>query len=126
MDKKEDFFEETYGLYTSYVDDRILLLKIQAAEKSGKLMSALVTMAVVALFTFFILLFLSIMGGYYFAEITGSMFYGFSIIAGIYVFLLLVFLFLNKRVLSKRIINMVIRIFFERSAVETDLNKEDE
>jgi hypothetical protein len=125
-EKKDDFFEETYGLLTDYVDDRILLLKIQAAEKSGKLMSAFVTMAVVALFTFFILMFISIMGGYYFAEKTGSTFYGFSIIAGIYVVLLMIFLVLDKRIFSKRIVNVVIKIFFERSAVESDLSKEDE
>ncbi len=125
-ENKEDFLEETYGLFTDYVDDRVLLLKIQAAEKSGKLVSALFRMVVVALFTFFILLFVSIMGGYYFAEVTGSTFYGFSIIAGIYIFLLLLFLFLDKQVFSKRIINLVVRIFFERSAVETDLSKDNE
>jgi len=113
-------------LFTKYVDERILLLKIQAAEKAGKLTSALITLAVVALFTFFILLFVSIMGGYYFAEVTGSTFYGFSIIAGIYVVLLLLFLVLHKHILSRRIINMVIRIFFEKSHVENDLNEQDE
>lgn len=123
---KKDFFEETYGVFTDYVDDRMLLLKIQAAEKSGKLISAIIKMAVVALFIFFILLFVSIMGGYYFAELTGSMFYGFSIVAGIYIFLLLIFLLINKQFLSKRIMNTVIRIFFERSAVETDLNNEED
>lgn len=123
---KKDFFEETYGVFTEYVDDRMLLLKIQAAEKSGKLISAIIKMAVVALFIFFILLFVSIMGGYYFAELTGSMFYGFSIVAGIYIFLLLVFLLINKQFLSKRIMNTVIRIFFERSAVETDLNNQED
>lgn len=113
-------------MFTEYVDDRMLLLKIQAAEKSGKLISAIIKMAVVALFIFFILLFVSIMGGYYFAELTGSMFYGFSIVAGIYIFLLLVFLLINKQFLSKRIMNTVIRIFFERSAVETDLNNQED
>jgi len=124
-ENKTDFLEETYGMFTDYVDDRVLLLKIQAAEKSGKLLSALITIAVVALFSFFILLFVSIMGGYYFAELTGSTFYGFSIIAGIYIVLLLLFLLINKQVLSKRIINMVIKIFFEKSKVETDLSDED-
>lgn len=123
---KKDFFEETYGVFTEYVDDRMLLLKIQAAEKSGKLISAIIKMAVVALFIFFILLFVSIMSGYYFAELTGSMFYGFSIVAGIYIGLLLIFLFINQQFLSKRIMNTVIRIFFERSAVETDLNNEED
>lgn len=123
---KKDFFEETYAVFTEYVDDRMLLLKIQAAEKSGKLIAAIIKMAVVALFIFFILLFVSIMSGYYFAELTGSMFYGFSIVAGIYIFLLLIFLLINKQILSKRIMNTVIRIFFERSAVETDLNNEED
>lgn len=124
-ENKEDFFEETYELFTNYVEDRILLLKIQAAEKSGKLISAIVTLAVIALFVFFILFFISMMGGYYFAELTGSTFYGFSIIAGIYVVLLLVFLLLNKTLISRGIINMVIRIFFEKSHAETDLDDEN-
>src|ERR1044072_9050348 len=123
---KEDFFEDTYSLFTSYVEDRILLLKIQAAEKSGRLFSALVTLAVVALFVFFILFFISMMRGYYFAELTGSTFYGFSIIAGIYILLLLIFLLLNKTIISRRIMNMVIRIFFERSSAETSPDNEND
>ena len=125
-ENKQDFFEETYDVFTNYVDDRILLLKIQAAEKSGKLMSAFVTIAIVALFTFFILLFVSIMAGYYFAELTGSTFIGFSIVAGIYILLLAVFLVVNKQILSKRIIDLVIKIFFERSVVETDLSEDND
>lgn len=124
-DNEKDFFGDTHTLLTEYVDDRILLLKIQAAEKSGKLISTLVTMAVVALFSFMILIFLSLMGGYYFAELTGSKVAGFGIIAAIYVFVLLVFLVLNRSVFSKRINNLVIRIFFERSPSETDLNDFD-
>jgi hypothetical protein len=112
-DDKKGFLRETYEVFTAYVDDRLLLLKIQAAEKSGKLVAALVTMMVVMLSVFFILFFVSMMGGYYFAELTGSAFYGFSIIAGIHVFLLLLFLLLNKGVFSGRIIDRVIRIFFE-------------
>ena len=65
------------------------------------------------------------MGGYYFAELTGSKVAGFGIIAAIYVFVLLVFLVLNRSVFSKRINNLVIRIFFERSPSETDLNDFD-
>lgn len=123
---KKDFFEDTYGVFTEYVDDRILLLKIQAAEKSGKVVALTIKMAVLALFAFFILLFLSMMGGYYFAELTGSMFYGFCIIAGIYVVLLLIFLVVYKNVLSKRLIDGVIKIFFEKSSTEAALMNEDD
>jgi hypothetical protein len=123
---KKDFFEDTYGVFTEYVDDRILLLKIQAAEKSGKVVALTIKMAVLALFAFFIMLFLSMMGGYYFAELTGSMFYGFCIIAGIYVVLLLIFLVVYKNVLSKRLIDVVIKIFFEKSSTEAALMNEDD
>lgn len=125
-ENNKDFIDETYGMLTDYVDDRMLLLKIQAAEKTGRLISAFLTIAVVALFIFFILLFVSIMGGFYFAERLGSTFYGFSIVAGIYVVLLFTFLIINKHVFSKRIMDTVIRIFFEKSAVENNLTYEDD
>jgi hypothetical protein len=117
----KDFFEETYTLLTNYVDDRLLLLKIRAAEKSGKLAAIIVKLAVTLFFIFFIFLFVSIMGGYYFSEITGSQFYGFGIIAGIYVFLFLMFLLFRKQI-SRQVMNTVIHVFFERSAGEINSN----
>jgi ABC-type glycerol-3-phosphate transport system permease component len=126
QESNNDFFEDTHALLTNYVDDRLLLLKIKAAEKSGKLVSAVITFLIVAFFIFFILLFISIMGGYYFAEVTGSTFLGFSIIAGIYFVLFLLFLAMRKQLVSKRINNHVIKIFFEKSANEMELNSQDD
>jgi hypothetical protein len=125
-ENEKDFFGDTYSLFTNYVDDRLLLLRIQAAEKSGKLAGALIKMVVTAFLVSLILLFISITGGYYFAEITGSMVYGFGIIALLHIFLLSVFLLLNKQFISKRVMNMVIRIFFERSPNELELNEDDD
>ena len=123
-DTHKDFFEDTHSLLSNYVNDRLLLFKIQAASKSGKIIASLFTLIVIALFSFFILFFVSMMGGYFFAELTHSTFYGFSIIAGIYVFLLLIFL-INKKSISNKIINSVITILFEKSSNDLDLEEDE-
>lgn len=116
MDEKQnDFFADTYKLLTTYIDDRLLLLKIQTAEKTGKLISSLLTLIISLLLVFFMLFFISMMGGYYFAELTGSQFYGFAIIVGIYFIVLIGFILLSKKYLSKIILNKVIRVLFEKS-----------
>lgn len=122
---KNDFFEDTYKLFTNYVDDRILLLKIQTAEKTGKFIVATIKILVVALLLFLIILFLSVMGALYFSKMFESYFLGFAMMTGIYIFLLLFYLVLNKYFISKKIMNSVITGFFEPSKVEQDLNHKD-
>lgn len=114
-EKEEDFFDETYELLKNYSDDRLLLLKIQAAKKTGKAMSKIVFIVIAAMLLFFLLFFVSIMMGYYFADLTGSMYKGFSIVAGIYLALFLLFVVLFKSFISGRIMNMATAIFFEKN-----------
>ena len=113
-DINEDFFTESRKELEKYVQDRILLLKMQASEKTARLVALLFTVLMIALLGFFILLFLSIMAGYYFAEITGSLFSGFGIVAAFYV-AIMVLLILTRKWFNKKIINTVISIFFEKT-----------
>jgi hypothetical protein len=73
----------------------------------------------------FMLLFLSFMLGYYFAEKTGSLFSGFGIVAGIYFLIFLVFMLLFKNFISVRIMNMVTNIFFDNND-QPDFNEDEE
>ena len=114
-EKEEDYFDRTYEVIKDYTEDRLLLLKIQAAKKTGKLISKLIFIAVSAMLLFFLLLFVSMMLGYYFAELTGSLFAGFSIVAGIYFVLFLLFVLLFRNFISVRIMDMVTDIFFENN-----------
>ena len=125
QNENENYFEETYELLKKYSDDRILLLKIQAAQKTGKLISKLVFISISALLLFFLLFFVSIMLGYFFADLTGSLFYGFSIVAGMYLLLFLLFLLLFKNVISKKIMDMIALIFFENNNVVEDEDDEE-
>ncbi len=120
MEQEQNFFAESKAVLGKYIQDRILLLKLQSAEKISKLVALMFTGIIIALLCFFILLFLSIMGGYYFASVTGSMFAGFGIIAGVYLILLIVMLILGKNFLTKFITNLIIRIFFDQKSDEDD------
>lgn len=126
MENEKDFFEDTYQVLTNYVEDRILLLRIRAAEKSGKLAAILVKMAFVLVFVFFILLFASLTLGYYLSELTGSTTRGFGILTGSYLVVFLLFLVINKQFISKWVINTVIRVFFEKTQAELDADNDND
>lgn len=123
-EEQKNFFGETQELVENYVKNRLLLFKLQTAEKSAKLVSLVFTGLILALLCFFILFFLSIMAGYYFAEKTGSMFYGFGIVTAIYLVLFLLLLYLRKKFLNKYISDTVIRVFFDSTEIEEDDKKD--
>jgi hypothetical protein len=112
--QKEHFFAETEELIETYIKDRLLLARIEAAEKGAKLAAHFATGLVLLLLSFFILLFLSIMAGYYFAELTGSQFYGFGIIAALYILLLVILLIIRKRYIFPFLTDFVIKTLFDQ------------
>ena len=124
MENENDFFTDTYNILTNYVEDRLLLLRIRAAEKSGKLVAILIKLAVVVIFIFFILLFASLTLGYYLSQITGSLVSGFGALTVVYLALFLLFLLINKQFISKWVINTVIRVFFEKTQAEMDADND--
>jgi len=116
QEENENYFDETYGLLKKYSDDRLLLFKIQAAQKTGKLLSRLIFISISVVLLFFLLFFVSIMLGYFFADLTGSLFRGFSIVAGMYLVLFVGFLLTFKNFISHKIMDMIALIFFENTA----------
>jgi len=124
-EEKDDYFNDTYELLKKYSDDRLLLFKIQAARKTGQLISRLIFISVAALLLFFLLFFVSIMLGYFFADLTGSLFKGFSIVAGMYLLLFLAFIGLFKNVISKKIMDMIAAIFFDNTSFDDDDDDEE-
>ncbi len=119
MPEKQNFFEETQDLVESYASNRLRLLKLQTAEKSSRVITVLLAGIVISLLSFFILLFVSIMAGYFFSEKLHSQFYGFGIVTLMYVLLLVVALLLRKR-LDKFIFEKLITILFESNNDDND------
>jgi hypothetical protein len=111
--ERKNFFEETRELATKYIDDRILLIKLQAAEKAAKFSSMLFKAVVVGIIFFFILSLISFLIGYYLSQWTGSFFYGFGILIVVYIVILWVILSAHKRYLHKKIVDKTIELFFK-------------
>src|SRR5450432_1600921 len=96
---KQSFFEETQDLIESYVSNRLRLFKLQTAEKSSRVVTLLFAGLVIGILSFFILLFVSIMAAYFFSEKLHSQFYGFAVVALIYILLLVIAIWLRKKYL---------------------------
>ena len=88
----ENYFDDTYELVKKYVDDKLLLIKIQAAKKTAKIISKVILIFIATILFLFIILFLGFMLAYFFAEKMNSNFYGFGVVAGIYTLLLVLFI----------------------------------
>jgi hypothetical protein len=112
MAEEKPFFAETKEELEDYLQNRLLLLKMQTAEKTAKLVASLSIGIVLGGLGFFMLFFLSIMAGYYFADLTNSLYIGFAIVTGAYLSLFLILFLLRKKIASG-IIDTVINIFFE-------------
>lgn len=111
--ERKNFFEETRELATKYVDDRVLLIKLQAAEKAATFSSLLFKGLFVATISFFIISILSFLAGYYLSVWMGSFFYGFGVLVIIYVILLVALLYAHKKYLHKTITDKMIELFFK-------------
>ena len=116
MDKQEPaYFEKTETMLRQYIGDKMLLFKLRASEQSARVSAILMIGVILVLVGFFLLFFISIMAGYYFAELTGSLFYGFGIITGFYFLVGVIILLVRKKHLQPYLTNMVIKMIFDKS-----------
>lgn len=112
QDKDYDFNKLKKDVY-QYIQHQLDLIKLQITENTSRTIAAIITgiilLGLVSLFFIFISIALIIFLG----QITGKLYLGFLIVAGIYLFFIL-FLFLMRRSLIERpILRTVAKIFFD-------------
>ncbi len=120
MSAQQDFFADTKLAVENYVENKLLLLKLQAAEKISKLAGAMFSGLLIAVISFFIILFISMMIAWYFGQLLDNVYFGFGIISAFYVVLLILLLVFRKKMLERTITSTVINIFFEQTAHDND------
>ncbi len=121
MEITKDFFAESKKAIQEYLENRILLLKLKATEKVSKAWASVVIGVLAMMLVFVFLILLCILGGFFFASLTGSTVGGFAIITGIYLVIILVVLFILKKWVESCIVNQVIRRFFSQNKVKTKI-----
>jgi DMSO/TMAO reductase YedYZ heme-binding membrane subunit len=119
--QKEGFFVETKEMLEEYVEDRLLLLKLQTTEKAAKASSFIFIALAVTFICLILFMIISFIVGYALSQALGSYPAGFGILAGIYILLIFLLLYLNKRFISKKIADTVVKFSFD--AKETFRNE---
>lgn len=90
----------------NYIQDQVTLAKLEVVEVVGKVAATAVFFSLIALFSLFFIILLSIAIGFLISAYLGYT-YGFLIIAGFY-FLLLILFFIFKKSLKNMITNLFV------------------
>jgi hypothetical protein len=117
--EQQNFFKEAKSAIEQYIKDRLLLVKLQAVEKISQGIASAVFVVLLLFFGFFMWLFLNITAGFFFGYLLGNTFWGFAIVTGFYL-LLIIILLISRKALAKSITNTVIKSFFGKKDKQND------
>jgi hypothetical protein len=109
MDNQSSTIETLIDRAKSYAETRLDLLKLKTIDKSSSLLSLIVSMFIVILIVFFAFIFLSIGLAILLGKCLGELYYGFFILAAIYLIAGLVLFSLRDKLLKTPIANSMIK-----------------
>ncbi len=110
---EKGFFVETKEMVEEYVEDHMLLLRLQLSEKAAKASSALFIGVVICFFLLILFMIISFIAGYYLSMAVGSYGGGFGILAGVYILLIFILIYMHRSYFSKYITNKVVQQLFK-------------
>jgi fatty acid desaturase len=103
MDEKTKLLESLLESAKDYSRTSLELIKLKVIDKVADSLSSAIPLSVVIILSALFLLFLSVGLAFWFGDLTGRIFYGFFIVAGIYILLaVIIHFFLHKKI--KRLI----------------------
>jgi hypothetical protein len=109
MENQSTPVESLIDRVKSYVETRIDLLRLKAIDKSSSFLSLLISMIVVILIGFLSLMMLSVGLALLLGEWLGRSYYGFFIVAGLYLITGLVLYSSREKLLKSPIANSMIK-----------------
>jgi hypothetical protein len=115
-EEQENFFTAYKNKFAEYVEDRLLLMRLQLVDKLSKLVGKAISAFIIILLGFFILIFLIVLGGFLFSSLFNNYIIGFGIVLLIYIILLVIMIVLTRRKAFTGFISKVlIGIIFEKN-----------
>jgi protein-S-isoprenylcysteine O-methyltransferase Ste14 len=115
-EEQENFFTSYKNKFSEYIEDRLLLLRLQLTDKFAKLAGMAISSLIIILLVFFILLFLSVLIGFLFSSLFHSYIIGFGIVLLIYIILLVIMIALaRKKAFTGLIYKVLIDVLFEKN-----------
>lgn len=117
--------EELAGHIREYVNVRIDAVKLSTAEKTSKAIAGALAFVVVVQFLILFLIFASFALAYAFAALTGKLYWGFLIVAGIYLLLGVIIWTAKEKLLRIPLMNFMLRQMHADNKEEEDEDEED-
>jgi hypothetical protein len=122
--EKDDVYKSLVNNVKDYADLQLQLLKLNIVEKTSQILSLLIgiiagTILLMAAFVYFSMMFVLWM-----KTLTGSLTYGFLIIAAFFLLLFILFVLLRKKLIINPIIKKMSSILFSESG-ETEVDDEE-
>lgn len=115
------FFSEYTDNLKAHLEKRFLLLRLNLVKITSNLISKILVFTIVAVFGFFVFLFLNVMLAFYLSSVLDNYYYGFGIVGGIYLLLLLICIIFRKALLGNFIMNNMLDAVFEKTEkIDTD------
>lgn len=112
MSDNPNFFNEAKQELEDYIQNRILLAKMQVADKVSDKMAAGALMTILGVLFFFALVFGGIMAAYYLTDLTGSLVKGFGYVAAFFLGLVVLVLIFRKAI-AGGVRNSIIKNLFK-------------
>ena len=112
MSESDDFFGNAKKELETYIENRILLAKMQVTQKLSHKMASVVVITLLATIFAFALVFGGIMAAYYLTDLTGSLVKGFGYVAAFFLGLLLIVVFFRKK-LATLVVDALIKNLFK-------------
>ena len=112
----EDTFtkiEELTDHIKEYVNNNIDSAKIKTAKKSSALIAGIIARVVVLLIFMFAIVFASVALGFALGKFTGALYWGFLIVAGIYLLLAFMIWSMQEKILRLPIMNFMLQLLFK-------------
>jgi len=108
MEKKASSFESLFGRAGEYFETRLELLRLKSVDKSSDVVSSLISGLTILLIISFAIIIISIGLALWIGEQMGKSYYGFFIVGGFYVVMVLIGYLLRRRFLKGPVANLFI------------------
>jgi uncharacterized membrane protein YqjE len=94
------FFSTAKQHVEQYIEARLHLIQLETTEKIARVIGLGTFLLLVGLLCALFMLCISLMAGYFFAQVFDSYFIGFALVAGFYLLLLIILLIVGKKFAS--------------------------
>ena len=111
METKATNVEELFQKVKDYTDTRINLFKLKTISKGSGIVSSVLTLIIVMFLFIFVLICITIGFALLIGNWLGSYFYGFFIIAAIYLIVGVILISVRKKLIKAPISNALIKMF---------------